>query len=119
MTSIRTVTTILLGASTLGLTACGEGWVPQEIRGRVPYTEERTAGPGVEYVRAYLLPEKGPKLEPVAPAPVIEQQEAPIEDAAPIFEKGQMGKKGAMAPAKTQIIESADPMFEKGQQGKK
>jgi hypothetical protein len=108
MKPIRTVTTILLGASTLGLSACGEGWEPQELRGRVPYVEERTAGPGVEYVRAYMLPEKGPKLEPQMPA-----EENPIKDADPIFEHGQ--KKGGAKPA----IKDADPMFDKGQKGKK
>lgn len=66
------------------LAACGEGWVMQPVRDYVPYSEERTAGPGVAYVRAYMLPEKGPVLEPVSvPAAT------PMEDAAPIFDTKQ------------------------------
>lgn len=48
------------------LSACGEGWEIVEVRNQVPYTEERTAGPGVAYVRALLLPAKGPVLPPAA-----------------------------------------------------
>jgi hypothetical protein len=41
----------------LALTACGDGWEVKPYDG-VPYTHERTAGRGVEYVRASMLPEK-------------------------------------------------------------
>lgn len=89
MTLFRTSTLILIGASTLGLAACGEGWEPRPYRDRVPYTEERTAGPGVEYVRAYMLPERGPNLE----SPALKGTETPIEDAAPMFRPSQRSKK--------------------------
>lgn len=89
MTLIRTTTLILVGFSTVGLAACGEGWEPQQFRGRVPYTEERTAGPGVEYVRAYMLPERGPNLD----TPALKGTETPIMDAAPMFEPAQRSKK--------------------------
>ena len=109
MKPIRTaVTVILLGSSTLGLAACGEGWEPQELRGRVPYTEERTAGPGVEYVRAYMLPEKGPVLEPET-VPALKGTETPVQDAEPMFDAGQQKAKG---------LKAADPLFEKSQQKK-
>lgn len=87
----RKPTLILLGAiaTTLTLSACGEGWQPQPVRGRVPYTEERTAGPGVEYVRAYMLPERGPNLE----SPALIGTETPIEDASPMFKPSQKSKK--------------------------
>lgn len=75
---------LILAAVAPLLAACGEGWVAQPIRNYVPYTEERTAGPGVAYVRAYMMPEKGPVLEPII-TPAAE----PMESAAPIFEKKQ------------------------------
>lgn len=90
MKAVRSATVILLGFSTLGLAACGEGYEPRQFRDRVPYTEERTAGPGVEYVRAYMLPEKGPVLPEATPA--LRGTETPILDAAPIF-KGDNSKK--------------------------
>ncbi len=89
MTPIRSATLILIGASTLGLTACGEGWEARPYRDRVPYTEERTAGPGVEYVRAFMLPERGPNLE----TPALKGTETPILDAGPMFEPAQRSKK--------------------------
>lgn len=79
---------LILVATLPVLAACGEGWVMQPVRNYVPYTEERTAGPGVAYVRAYMLPEKGPVLEPVM-TPVVVPAAEPMEDAAPIFTKKQ------------------------------
>lgn len=74
--------------ATLGLGACGEGWEAVPFRGQVPYTEERTAGAGVAYVRAHMLPEKGPVL-PAFTAPV---QEEVVRDAAPLFNGKQFKK---------------------------
>lgn len=48
----------------LALTACGEGYEVKPYYG-VPYTDERTAGHGVEYVRASMLPPKEMKTETV------------------------------------------------------
>ncbi len=45
-------------ACSLTLSACGDGWETVEYSGRVPYTMERTAGSGIAYVRAQMLPEK-------------------------------------------------------------
>lgn len=89
MTLFRSTTLILIGASTMGLAACGEGWTPQQMRDRVPYTEERTAGPGIEYVRAFMLPERGPNLE----TPALKGTETPVIDAAPMFQPAQRSKK--------------------------
>ncbi len=74
---------LVAGLSALSLSACGEGsgkWEVVPFKGQVPYTEERTAGSGVMYVRAHLLPEKGPVL-PATSDPVPE----PIKSAEPIF----------------------------------
>ncbi len=84
MKTFRRVLISLCGLSTLALTACGEGWEPVEFRGSVPYVEERTAGPGVMYVRAHMMPEK----TVVLPA----TQDTVVKDAEPIFDK-KMQKK--------------------------
>ncbi len=77
------------GFSALSLAACGEGYEMVEVRGQVPYTEERTAGPGVAYVRAHMMPEK----TIVFPAPLVAPQvEAPIKDAEPLFDGKQLKK---------------------------
>lgn len=44
------------------LAGCGEGWETVKYSDKVPYTMERTAGDGVMYVRAKLMPEKELKL---------------------------------------------------------
>lgn len=86
---------ILSGVSTLGLAACGEGWVAVPYEGGVPYTEERTAGSGVKFVRDHLLPAKGPVLEP-APTPIFEpivqETQTEVKDAAPLFTGKQLKK---------------------------
>ena len=79
MKTFRQVLMSVCGLSTLALAACGEGYEVVEVRGQVPYTEERTAGPGVAYVRAHMMPEKTIVL-PAASDTVV-------KDAAPIFEQ--------------------------------
>ena len=75
----RRILMSLCGVSTLALAACGEGYEVVEFRGQVPYTEERTAGPGVAYVLAHMMPAK----TVVLPA----QGDNTIKDAEPIFDK--------------------------------
>ena len=92
---------IAVSAAPLTLAGCGEGWVPQQIREFVPYTEERTAGPGIEYVRAHMLQERGAVLEPqmVAPAPAPEPEptveevlDLPPQPAEPIKSSEELFK---------------------------
>jgi len=116
MTSFRFGSLIFSGVALLGLSACGEGWEMVPYDG-TPYGNERTAGSGVAYVRALLLPERGPNLETemmshthaepvVEPEPEVvavieekemfiveEEGEAEIKDAEPLFDADQMGKK--------------------------
>jgi hypothetical protein len=73
---------ILSGFSALGLSACGEGYVPTPYYG-IPYVEERTAGHGVQYVRDHILPVKGP---------ILEQTTTEVKDAAPLFNTKQLKK---------------------------
>jgi len=61
--------TCVLAASAavlLALPACGDGWTTQPYA-QTPYGYERTAGYGVEYVRASMLPQRGPVLPEVRP----------------------------------------------------
>lgn len=88
---------VLLVASSLMLSACGEeqGWVAVEHKG-VPYGEERTAGTGIKYVRAYMLPEKGPMLDPI-----MDEVDSLINDHS-----------NMSMPVKDEV-ESAEPIFTK------
>lgn len=101
MTHIRRSVQVLSLLSVFALSACGEAYEMVPYSG-TPYSNERTAGKGVEYVLARLAPKKGPVVEPEmkpadpppapapAPEPVSEstpQPEPEIQDAAPIIEK--------------------------------
>lgn len=81
MKSFRRVVLLMSGLpAVLALGACGEGYEMVQVRNQVPYTEERTAGPGIAYVRRHLIEEK----TLVLPEPIVAPQ---VESAAPIFEK--------------------------------
>jgi hypothetical protein len=88
MKSIRRVVFVFAGLSALGLSACGEGYDMVQVRDQVPYTEERTAGPGVAFVRAHMMPEK----TLVLPEPVAVPQVQPVQDAEPIFQQKMLKK---------------------------
>jgi hypothetical protein len=62
----RHVFTILAVLTPLALSACGEGWEMKLTNTHFPYGNQRTAGSGVMYVRAHMMPEKELKLKPVA-----------------------------------------------------
>ena len=58
--------TIIVSASSLFLlTGCGEGYEMVKTNTMFPYGNQRTAGSGVAYVLAKMMPEKELKLEPV------------------------------------------------------
>lgn len=91
MKTIRKPLLLLSCLPALALAACGEGWEVVPFHGQAPYTDERTAGSGVAYVRAMLLPERGPVL----PEPVLilePQMEESYDDAAPLFTGPQLKK---------------------------
>ncbi len=101
----------------LFLTACGDGWEAQKTSNFQPYGNKRTAGSGVVYVRAQLLPEKDLKLEPELPKaePVKETPAVPVDpveeaepslDAEKIFNDAQI--KGQSAQ-----VESSDATVDK------
>ena len=70
-----------------------EGYDMSRIEGVVAYTLERTAGTGVAYVRAKMMPEKQLVIAPAetrAEAPVAaEPPEEKIKDMEPMFHDKQ------------------------------
>ncbi len=60
-------------AAPLALAACGDGWEMVRTT-QFPYGNERTAGTGVAYVRAKMLPKKEVRVEETVttPAPLAE-----------------------------------------------
>lgn len=91
--------------STLSLGACGEGWEVQRTEEYAPYANGRTAGSGVVYVRAKLLPKKElniepPKEEVVEEQPVVEEkapepevvEEVKVEEPKPVLEAEEIFK---------------------------
>ncbi len=64
---------LLMGAilPAMFLTGCGDGWEMKTYDG-FPYDDVRTAGHGVEYVRAHMMPRKGTKIK------VVEQKNKPL-----------------------------------------
>jgi hypothetical protein len=84
----RTILTLTTAAPLLLLAAC-DGYEMQRYTG-FPYDNQRTAGSGVQYVLAKMMPTKGPVLEPVAPPapapapePAIEIPPPPVEPITP------------------------------------
>ena len=73
----------------LPLAACGEDWEMQLTNTPFPYGNQRTAGTGVAYVLAKMMPERSLNLTPVkrdhAPEAIPPAQ--PITDFEPIFKK--------------------------------
>ena len=63
----------------IGLSACGDDLTPVRYEG-FPYSNERTAGTGVAYVRAHMASERGPVLRSEMPSTesVLEQDIHPI-----------------------------------------
>ncbi|MGH1456994.1 MAG: hypothetical protein ACRBDI_09455 [Alphaproteobacteria bacterium] len=101
--SVKLLRLSVLCLPLLALTACGEGWEAQKTDTYFPYGNQRTAGYGVVYVRAKMMPEKELKVEPVAEevAPEPTPEPAPIAPADEIFTEAQT--KGS-APMKREVI---------------
>jgi hypothetical protein len=84
--SIKKLIWVLAAISPVLLSACGDGWVVQPYKG-TPYNgrglddDSRTAGYGVEYVRAKMMPAKGPDTKSVTPTPA--------QVADPVYNKAQ------------------------------
>jgi len=79
------------------LAGCGEGWEMIRVDNVVPYGNSRTAGTGVAYVRAKLLPPREVNAAPVEkattttarPAVIPEQPAETVKSAEPVFHKSQ------------------------------
>ncbi len=73
------------------LAACGEGWEMQRTTNFLPYGNIRTAGSGVMYVRAKMMPEREMNVTPVSrprDVPEAPPKAAPSQ-AEQIFEEHQ------------------------------
>lgn len=113
--------TLLMVAPLLLLSACGEGWEAQKTDEIFPYGNKRTAGSGVVYVRAQMMPEKELKLEPVAempkeevaPVKKAEPVAKPVLDAEEIFEDAQ--EKGSFSNKKRTMKAAEVAPVEEGQ----
>lgn len=92
--AMRSLTLALL-ASPLLLTACGEGYELIRTDTMFPYGNQRTAGSGVAYVLAKMMPEKQLNLEsemvPVQREmqPKAISNEAALTDVREMFSKTQ------------------------------
>lgn len=94
MPSLKNLGLMTVALLPLTLTACGgEGWELRKTTTTFPYGNQRTAGSGVEWVRASMMPAKGPVIEAPQPtpepAPVVLPEPAPepVKPADPIFDK--------------------------------
>jgi hypothetical protein len=80
MPSLKTL--VLLSVVPFVLTACGEGWEKQMTDSYFPYGNQRTAGSGVAYVVAKMMPKKELKVTPAKVAPAPEPAPAPVKEGA-------------------------------------
>ncbi len=74
----------LVVLSAISLSACGEGWEAQKTTDYFPYGNQRTAGSGVVYVRAKLLPERQLNLNTIKE---VVKPAAQIMGADDVFKK--------------------------------
>ncbi len=83
--ALRSLKFAILAAPFL-LAACGEGYDQISTDKMFPYGNQRTAGSGVAYVVAKMMPERELKLEPVKsvpkaePAPVVEPENMSVHE---------------------------------------
>jgi len=89
----------------LFLAGCGEGWEMRPYEG-TPYGD-RTAGYGVEYVRANMAPKKGPILDIQMPVdePAAKPEPEPEPEPEPV----------AAPDLAEEPLQSADELFDKAQ----
>ncbi len=77
----------LVLASPLLLGACGARYELVKTDTMFPYGNQRTAGSGVAYVLAKMMPAKTqPILQSVAPRPAPQPQAAPLQETKKIIE---------------------------------
>lgn len=114
----RSSSRLLLLSIPLLLTACGEGWEAKLVDQSFPYGNDRTAGSGVVYVRAKLLPEKALNLDTkldagkdISSVSPFQRDPAPqpLQNAEPIFSESQSKsyseQHSSVRPSSTQTIQ--------------
>lgn len=108
--SKRSLKYVFLAAPFL-LGACGEGYELVRINDAFPYGNERTAGTGVAYVLAKMMPERELNLEPVS-TPATEAEPVVIDPEPPPPPQPVQETKDILQDLETQM----DKLFEEGQQ---
>lgn len=88
------------------LAACGDGYEPVRTTA-FPYGNQRTAGTGVAYVLAKMMPEKELKLEPAKAEPKPEPPPAPKVEPKPAPKVEE--------PAQPEVLEELQEMFRERQ----
>ena len=73
-------------AAPLLLAGCGEGWEMQLTNTAFPYGNQRTAGSGVAYVRAQMMPERELNVKEVLTPMLPKQEEVIVEEEVMIEE---------------------------------
>ena len=114
---------LMILALPLMLVACGDGWESHRTDKIFPYGNKRTAGSGVMYVRANMMPEKELKLTPASEK--LEQQlyspktnYKPATDDRPVsvgeIEMPEDAQPSKMAAAVDEDTESLEPQMHAG-----
>lgn len=99
---------VLLSASSLFmLTACGEGYEPIKTNTMFPYGNQRTAGSGVAYVLAKMLPKKELKL--AAPPKEVQRDWKP--DVLEILPEPKIEEPAPKVEPKPAEPQKADQLF--------
>ena len=113
----------LLSAPLLLLTACGEGYEVQRTSDYGSFDMDRTAGTGVAYVRARMLPKKEivaefeaePVMEEITaeesePVMVEAEEVKPMEEPAPVLQAEEIfteSQQKGVAPKTDEKVEDA------------
>ena len=81
---MKNILKVLIVLTPFMLTGCGEGWEQVRTDSYVPYGNSRTAGTGIAYVRAKMLPKKELNLKSVARE---RQPEAVVVEPKPVMQQ--------------------------------
>ncbi|MCB1556709.1 MAG: hypothetical protein KDJ15_05285 [Alphaproteobacteria bacterium] len=110
----RSLVVALSALPVLFLAGCGQGWEQGQYE-RVPYTMERTAGHGIAYVRAKLMPARGPSVVVQEEAVDLSADSLAAEDSVSLVveEKAPLYTTMKTEPKVEPV--SADSLFEKAQ----
>jgi hypothetical protein len=79
--------TFVLVVLCVPLASCGEGWEMVRVTDVTPYGNSRTAGSGIAYVRAKMLPKKELMLESLPTEQIMIERRPTAVKADHMFDK--------------------------------